>query len=74
MTDSYDIDDLAAEFVLGTLDSNERHSVMARRTREPDLEVAISQWEARLAPLRAEATELIAMLVTMVRKIKDKPK
>ncbi len=30
--------------------------------------------EARLAALRAEATELIAMLVTMVRKVKDKPK
>lgn len=51
MTDSETIDDLAAEFVLGTLNADERRAVMARRTREPDLEDAIVFWETRFAPL-----------------------
>jgi anti-sigma-K factor RskA len=46
-----DIDGLAAEYVLGTLDSAERASVAARRQREAALDTAISDWERRLAPL-----------------------
>ncbi|MFA5957015.1 anti-sigma factor domain-containing protein [Hyphomicrobium sp.] len=51
MMDNDDIDALAGEYVLGTLDANERASVGVRRLREPALEAAIVAWEQRLAPL-----------------------
>jgi anti-sigma-K factor RskA len=55
MTLSPDDDFAAAEFALGTLDAAERATLSARRLREPELDVAIRGWEARLSPL-AEAT------------------
>ncbi|HEU4380355.1 MAG TPA: anti-sigma factor [Hyphomicrobiaceae bacterium] len=51
MNDREDIDGLAAEYVLGTLDASERTAVAARRQREHDLDAAIGAWERRLAPL-----------------------
>ena len=42
---------LAAEYALGVLDASERAALAARRQREPELDAAISAWEARLAPL-----------------------
>jgi anti-sigma-K factor RskA len=48
-----DIDALAGEYVLGTLDPAERAAVAARRQREPVLDAAIIGWEQRLAPLQA---------------------
>lgn len=51
MNEPDDIDGLAAEYVLGTLDAAERASVSARRQRETALDKAISYWENRLAPL-----------------------
>ncbi len=51
MADFDDIDVLAGEYVLGTLDAVERTAVTARRSREPALDAAIVAWEARLAPL-----------------------
>ena len=54
MTTPEDIDALAGEYVLGTLDAAERTAVAARRQREPLLEAAIGAWERRLAPLDAE--------------------
>ncbi|MEZ5856808.1 MAG: anti-sigma factor [Hyphomicrobiaceae bacterium] len=51
MTEREDIDALAAEYVLGTLDAAERASVAARRQREPELEAAIAQWERHFGPL-----------------------
>jgi anti-sigma-K factor RskA len=51
MTDENDIDGLAGEYVLGTLDAEERASITARRRREPALDAAIADWERRLAPL-----------------------
>lgn len=53
MTDTDDIDDLAAEYVLGTLDASERAGVAARRQREPALDAAILRWEQRLCGLNA---------------------
>jgi len=50
-----DIEMLAAEYVLGTLDDAERTAVAARRLNEPDLDAAIGAWERRLAPLDATA-------------------
>lgn len=57
MTDDDDIDRIAAEYVLGTLDAAERAAVAARRGREPALDTAITAWEARLAPLNRLAGE-----------------
>jgi anti-sigma-K factor RskA len=51
MTDDKDIDALAGQYVLGTLDVGERAAVAARRLREPLLNTAITDWERRLAPL-----------------------
>lgn len=51
MTSEDDIEALAGEYVLGTLDAAERTAVAARRQREPLLDNAIIAWEARLAPL-----------------------
>jgi anti-sigma-K factor RskA len=51
MTDVEDIDALAAEYVLGTLDVGEREQVAVRRVAEPMLDAAICAWEQRLAPL-----------------------
>ena len=51
MSLSEDDQNLAAEYALGTLDPAERASIAARRQRESGLDLAISDWEARLAPL-----------------------
>lgn len=49
--DDREIEDLAAEYVLGTLDAEERAAVAARRMRDPGLDRAITAWERRLAPM-----------------------
>ncbi|MFI4996795.1 MAG: hypothetical protein ACHQAQ_13565, partial [Hyphomicrobiales bacterium] len=54
MSDDDEIEALAGEYVLGTLDAAERASVAARRRREPALDAAIEAWEHRLAPLDEE--------------------
>lgn len=51
MTEEDDIDGLAAEYVLGSLDPSERAAVDVRRRRDPALAAAIAAWERRLAPL-----------------------
>jgi anti-sigma-K factor RskA len=51
MVDDDDIDGLAAEYVLGSLDAGERKKIAARRKIDAALEIAINAWEARLEPL-----------------------
>lgn len=51
MTDQEDIDALAGEYVLGTLDLAERRAIEARALREPALAAAIADWERRLVPV-----------------------
>jgi anti-sigma-K factor RskA len=51
MTETDDIDALAAEYVLGTLDATERAQVAVRRTHDRVLDAAIRAWELRLSPL-----------------------
>lgn len=58
MTGNDDIDMLAAEYALGTLDAGERAQVSARRLREPALDAAIADWERRLGPLVAAVPEI----------------
>ena len=49
-----DIDMLAAEYVLGTLDGVEREAVTRRREHESALDAAIAAWERRLASFNGE--------------------
>lgn len=58
MTEFDDIDALAAEYVLGTLDSDERTAVMMRRLGDLALDAAIEAWERRLAPLNEDTPEV----------------
>jgi anti-sigma-K factor RskA len=51
MTDEDDIDGLAAEYVLGSLDPAERKLVDARSLTDPALMGAIKTWQKRLGPL-----------------------
>ena len=51
MTEDEDIDGLAAEYVLGSLDAAERAAVDVRRRSDTALEAALVAWERRLAPL-----------------------
>ncbi|MGE8590309.1 MAG: RNA polymerase subunit sigma-70, partial [Alcaligenes sp.] len=46
-----DIDDLAGEYVLGTLSAKQRRDAQARMTHDADLRAAVARWEARLLPL-----------------------
>jgi anti-sigma factor RsiW len=55
MTGEDDIDGLAAEYVLGSLDPAERADVEARRTTDASLAAAIGAWERRLGPLSEQA-------------------
>ena len=56
MTDHEDIDGLAAEYALGTLNAAERRQVNARRQADAPLSAAIDAWERRLAPLNDAAS------------------
>jgi anti-sigma-K factor RskA len=51
MAEEDDIDGLAAEFVLGSLDAAERRQVDARLRTDASLAAAIVGWEQRLGPL-----------------------
>jgi anti-sigma-K factor RskA len=51
MTDPDDIDNIAAEYALGTLTEAERRDVATRRLGDARLNAAIVAWETRLAPL-----------------------
>lgn len=68
MTDRDEIDVVAGEFVLGTLDAGERASVAARRQREEALDAAIKAWEQRLGAL-GEAVPPVAPDAGLLSKI-----
>lgn len=53
MTDRDELEMLAAEYVLGTLEEGERSSISARRRHDSDLDIEIAEWETRLSPLLA---------------------
>ena len=55
MTEEDDIDGLAGEYVLGSLDATERRLVDARRRTDASLDAAIVAWERRLGPLNDRA-------------------
>lgn len=49
--DADDLEALAAEFVLGTLDVNERRAAEARLAGDPAFRAAVGAWQKRLQPL-----------------------
>ena len=51
MTGQADIETLAAEYVIGTLDAGERTLVAERLQSDTALQSAVADWEQRLAPL-----------------------
>lgn len=51
MSEDANIDELAAEFMLGALPPDERAAVSARLLRDKQLAQAVSRWERRLSPL-----------------------
>jgi len=61
MTDRDDIlddkDGVAAEYVLGTLDADERAAADRLRANDKDVNAAIEEWEMRLAPLLSYVPE-----------------
>lgn len=58
MTDPMEDEDLAAEYVLGTLAPGERKRIELALPHEPALRAAVQAWEARLLPLTALAAPL----------------
>ena len=70
MSGPADIDALAAEYVLGTLDPAERLAVAARLQREPALRAAVETWERRLGPL-ADLSPLVAPPPALAAKIEQ---
>jgi anti-sigma-K factor RskA len=56
MTEDDDIDGLAGEYVLGSLDTAERADVNARRRADMLLAAAIEAWHRRLDPLNESAS------------------
>ena len=68
MTAPDDIDLQAAEFVLGTLDADERSEVSRRLTVDRDLALAVEGWQARLSPL-SEATPAVEPPIGLFKAI-----
>jgi len=50
-----DLHTQAGEYVLGTLNANQRRSIESRLTYEPALRAAVDEWEQRLLPLTSLA-------------------
>ncbi len=67
MSEQDDIDTIAGEYVLGTLDASERADVDRRRQREPALDEAICFWERQLSSLDYMAPEVRANETTWSR-------
>ena len=57
--DSDDLDDLAAEYVLGTLSGDERAAFEARLQRDPAAMSAVARWAQRLQPLADAVTPAV---------------
>lgn len=56
MNERDDIEELAGEYVIGTLPANERAAISLRRQSDAALDAAIVRWEQRMAPLLEQVT------------------
>jgi anti-sigma-K factor RskA len=57
VADGDDIEALAGEYVLGTLDADERRAAEARIAADPSFRTSVAAWERRLQPLADLAGE-----------------
>lgn len=57
-TEREDLDALAGEYVLGTLDRDERRAAEARIAADPAFHASVAAWEARLQPLADAAVPI----------------
>lgn len=57
--DAYDDDALAAEYVLHLLGDSERAAVEARLSEDHELRRRVVEWEARLAPLAEDVSDIV---------------
>lgn len=79
MSEQEDIELLAGEYVLGTLDATERNLVNQRRKIEPELDAKIVAWEHHLSPLieKIEAAaprgDLLASILKSIEQGEIKP-
>ena len=55
--DTDDIEALAAEYVLGTLDADERRAAVARMAADPEFARRVGRWQMQLQPLAEAAGE-----------------
>jgi len=58
VADGDEIEALAGEYVLGTLDADERRAAEARIAADPTFRTAVAAWERRLQPLADTAPEV----------------
>ncbi|HMN85209.1 MAG TPA: anti-sigma factor [Bauldia sp.] len=65
--DRDEIDALAGEYVLGTLDAGERRAAEARYAADPAFRAAVSAWEKRLQPLADALPEAVPPASTFGR-------
>ena len=65
--DRDDMEALAAEYVLGMLDADERRAAEARIAADPDFRAAVAAWADRLQPLADAATPVAPDAETLGR-------
>ena len=76
MADGDEIEALAGEYVLGTLDAAERRAAEARVAADPAFRTAVAEWEKRLQPLAdtvPEASPPAAVLARIMAAIDAAP-
>lgn len=74
--DRDDLDGLAAEYVLGQLDGDERRAAEARLAADPGFRAAVAAWERRLQPLAdaaGEATPPAGAFAAILARIESVP-
>jgi anti-sigma-K factor RskA len=75
--DTEDLGALAAEYVLGTLDVNERRAAEARLAADPAFRAMVADWEKRLQPLADSAAPVAVppeAFVAIERRIAGEPR
>jgi anti-sigma-K factor RskA len=76
MTEDDDIDGLAGEYVLGSLDPAERADVNSRRRTDISLAAAIEAWQRRISPLSESASGISPppeLFGSILSRISDTP-
>ncbi len=66
-----DLDTLAAEYVLGTLDAEDRARLASAAEKDPGVRAAIEEWEARLSGLETD-TSAIAPPEDLWRRVESR--